>query len=209
MRNRIKRQVQNIHFIIENALYHIDMFKISMMGKIRYMYGWCASKFICTNKESGFIPVEDWINNETNPFFKRLSAITLWIRNNKLNIQTVNNLLDRTGNNPWIPSRRMDYFSRINAGYIYKLRGVAKDSYLGETIESCIKNNFVDWKLFAKLPTISELTLLKINIDELLPRKSSISLWNLALMKSRVIPFNVKMYSHSKKVLNECIKGWR
>ena len=60
MRNRIKRQIQNIHFIIENALYHIDMFKISMMGKIRYMYGWCASKFICTNKESGFIHIPMW-----------------------------------------------------------------------------------------------------------------------------------------------------
>ena len=175
----------------------------------RVLFVATANKNLEWCKESGFVPVEDWINNETNPFFKRLSAITLWIRSNKLNIQTVNSLLNRAGNNPWIPSRRMDYFNRINIEYIYKLKSVAKDSYLGETIESCIKNNFVDWKLFAKLPTISELTLLKINIDELLPRKSSISLWNLALMKSRVIPFNVKMYSHSKKVLNECIKGWR
>ena len=48
--NKIKKLLRHIKIIIQNASYYLNIYKRGAMDKIRYGYGWCASKFINPNK---------------------------------------------------------------------------------------------------------------------------------------------------------------
>ena len=176
-----------------------------IINQERVLFVATAKKNLDWCKQVGFIPVEEWINNETNPFFRKLAAIYLWAGKNQLNLDKIRELIHKSYKNPWCEKGRYYYLDNTVCKYIYAITNMGEA--LKEVVQSCVENNFVDWKLFAKLPTISELNIMRISTEQALFKEEDISLWTMALMKRKVIPFNVRTYFNCKKQVNECIES--
>ena len=58
--NKIKRTVRQIRWFIKDIPYYYNIFKRNAMSKIRYGYGWCASKFINPNRVVDIIHIPKW-----------------------------------------------------------------------------------------------------------------------------------------------------
>lgn len=58
--NKIQKKIRNIKFAIQDIPYYYGKLKRRAMYKIRFAYGWCASKFIHKNRAVDLIYIPTW-----------------------------------------------------------------------------------------------------------------------------------------------------
>lgn len=142
-----------------------------------------------------------------NPLFKKIAAIKLWEKNTGINLTYARNCMERAYASFAVSMQRIAEFRAQK----YYIEGLERSRHLyddcfKDIVENCIANNLVDWKLFINLPNIKELQLVAF-LSKLCPTNLDTNVWEIELMRRKLIPFDAKRFKFSKEKINECIKG--
>lgn len=156
----------------------------------------------------GYCMVEEFLNSETNGFFRRLAAIKLWLTNNNMMSKDfLSSILSKATyciDSPLFPDvKRINYIKHIKP-YL-----TSYSQSLNEVIDSCITNKFIDWKFYSKMPSKEEILLINFQYECFNSTKRPLrAVIAMELMRRKLIHMDVKLYKRFKLETDEYIKNW-
>ena len=177
-----------------------------ILRKEKVLFCEVAKKNIEACKSIGLTYISDYLNTETNSIFRKLAAVQIWLKLNKVKVDDLCDALLHYSTGILLrDSDREKYLQSIATSYIRPLTHTNED--LSEIIDSCVENNFVDWKFYCKLPTKEELNLLSIQRQYGLMNRAGESGFLMEMMRTKKIPIDFERFKYLKGIFNECTKN--
>lgn len=177
-----------------------------VLRRERVLFCEVAKKNIEACKSLGLTYISDYLNTETNPIFRKLAAVQIWLKLNKVKVDDLCDALFHYTTGILLRDNcREKYLKNIAVSYIRPL--TYTNDELSEIIASCVENNFVDWKFYCKLPTKEELNLLSIQRQYGLMNRAGESGFLIEMMRAKKIPMDFKRFKYLKGIFNECTKS--